>query len=391
MKRVILRGPSMTQSGYGVHCRQVASWLLSRNDIDVKFQALPWGDTPWVLNKQAYGGLIDKITKNTVELSIDKKYDVSFQLQLPNEWDSSIASYNVGMTAVVETDKCNPEWIAACNKMDLVIVPSKHSADVLRNSGGLTTRLVVVPESYCDAIAEAPSQKIVERLPRFSTDFNFLIFGQITGDNPLNDRKNTFFTIKWLCEAFRDDPSVGIVVKTNMGRNTPIDARRTKQLMQSLVKEVRRGDFPKIHLLHGDMGDDEVAALYKHNQIKSLVTLTRGEGYGLPILEAAASGLPVIATGWSGHTDFLESGKYISVSYDLKEVHGSRIDNKIFVKGSKWAEASEEDFKKKVIKFRNGCSIPQQWAKEMAVSVGEKYSTESIRKAYDEVSKEALG
>jgi len=44
-------------------------------------------------------------------------------------------------------------------------------------------------------------------------------------------------------------------------------------------------------------------------QVKALVALTRGEGYGLPILEAAASGLPVIATGWSGHMDFLKLGK----------------------------------------------------------------------------------
>jgi glycosyltransferase involved in cell wall biosynthesis len=390
MKKVIVRGPALTQSGYGVHCRQIASWLLARKDVDVKFQALPWGDTPWILDKDSHSGLIDKIATNTVELSADKKYDVSFQLQLPNEWDSSIASYNVGVTAAVETDRCNPAWVTACNKMDLVIVPSNHAAEVLRNSGTLTTRLIVVPESFSDPIAEEPSEKILERMPRFSTGFNFLIFGQITGDNPLNDRKNIFFTIKWLCEAFKDDKDVGIVIKTNMGRNTHIDKKRTKQLLQALTKECRRGDFPKIHLIHGDMQDEDVAALYRHEQVKALVTLTRGEGYGLPILEAAASGLPVIATGWSGHTDFLESGKYISVSYNLREIHGSRVDDRIFVRGSKWAEVVEEDFKKKVVKFKNNTSIPQQWAKELSTSIKQKYSSEAIRKLYDDVCDEVL-
>ena len=71
--------------------------------------------------------------------------------------------------------------------------------------------------------------------------------------------------------------------------------------------------------------------------------MTRGEGYGLPILEAAASGLPVIATGWSGHTEFLKHGKYISISYDLKQIHASRVDNQIFVPHAKWAEVIEED------------------------------------------------
>jgi glycosyltransferase involved in cell wall biosynthesis len=318
------------------------------------------------------------------------KYDVSFQLQLPNEWDSSLAQYNVGMTAAVETDRCNPEWIAACNKMDLIIVPSNHAANSLKNSGELTTRVVVVPESFSDPVAEEQPEKIRESMPRFSTDFNFLIFGQVTGDNPLNDRKNIFFTVKWLCEAFKDDKDVGIVIKTNLGRNTHIDKRRTKQLLQSLVKECRSGSFPKIHLLHGDMQEEEVAALYKHDQVKALVTLTRGEGYGLPILEAAASGLPVIATGWSGHTDFLESGKYINLAYNLKEIHPSRVDNKIFVKGSKWAEVIEEDFKKKVIKFKNNSAIPREWAKELASVVKKKYSLEAVKELYEEATKEVL-
>ena len=112
MKKVVVRGPVLTQSGYGVHCRQIAAWLLSKSNVDVKFQALPWGNTPWILDKNVQRGLIDKITKNSVELSVpdDQRYDVSFQLQLPNEWDTSIARFNVGMTAAVETDTCNPAW-----------------------------------------------------------------------------------------------------------------------------------------------------------------------------------------------------------------------------------------------------------------------------------------
>ena len=119
-----------------------------------------------------------------------------------------------------------------------------------------------------------------------------------------------------------------------------------------------------------------------------MVTLTRGEGYGLPILEAAASGLPVIATGWSGHTDFLNHGKYTSVSYALKNIHPSRVDNKIFVQQSRWAEPNEDDFKKKIIKFRNGTSIPTEWAQSLSHVIRENYSLHAIFKKYDEALKE---
>ena len=391
MKKVLFRGPALTQSGYGVHSRQVAKWLLTKSNVDVKFQTLPWGDTPWILDKNSHDSLIDKILKNTLDVSsLKDKFDVSFQLQLPNEWDNKLAKYNVGMTAGVETDTCNPEWIDACNKMDMIIVPSTHTLNVLKNTGDLKVPVHVVPESFCDQILKEPSQKVVDSLPKFSTNFNFLLFGQITGDNPHNDRKNIFFTIKWLCETFKDDKDVGIVLKTNLCRNTNIDKQKTKQLLKVLVKECRTGDYPKIHLLHGDFSDEEVSALYKHEQIKSLVTLTRGEGYGLPILEAAASGLPVIATGWSGHTDFLNHGKYVTVSYAIKNIHKSRVDNKIFLPQSKWAEASEDDFKKKIIKFRNNYVTPKEWAAELSSVIKEKYSSKAVFEKYDEVTKEIL-
>jgi len=392
MKKIVVRGPVLTQSGYGVHCRQVASWILSKQNVDVKFQILPWGDTSWILDKNFQNGLVDKIIKRSTELSVrnDEQYDVSFQLQLPNEWDTSIAKFNIGMTAGVETDICNPDWVIACNKMNLIIVPSNHTANSLRNSGKIDVPIIIIPESFCDEILTENSSKNSVDFLNFSTNFNFLIFGQITGDNAFNDRKNILFTIKWLCEVFKEDKNVGIVIKTNTGRNTPIDQRRTYQLLKILVKECRKGDFPKIHLLHGEMSEKEIAKLYKHEQIKALVSLTRGEGYGLPILEAAASGLPIIATGWSGHTDFLNHGKYISICYNLKQIHSSRVDNKIFLPQAKWAEVIEEDFKKKIIKFRNSHSTPKDWAIELASIIQQKYSSEAIFKLYDEATKELI-
>lgn len=383
-KRVLLRGPVLTQSGYGVHARQVAKWLLGRGDIELEVQALPWGETPWLINQDHEDGLIGQIMKRTVDPS-GRKYDATVQLQLPNEWDPTLSTVNIGITAGVETDICNPEWITACNKMSCVIVPSKHSKTCLESTGILTAPIHVVPESYAESITKNQVTD-VDSLD-FSTSFNFLIFGQITGNNPENERKNIFYTVKWLCETFKNDKDVGIIVKTNTGRNTSIDRKLITQTFENLLKEVRKGPYPRLHMIHGDMSDAEVASLYRHSKVKALVSLTKGEGYGLPILEAAASGLPVIATGWSGHLDFLSHGKFIDVEYKLLDIHTSRIDNKIFMKGAKWAMANEEDFKRKIIKFRNSSTIPREWSKSLQAKIINIYSIDSIKKLYDDVTK----
>lgn len=385
MKTLLFRGPVLTQSGYGCHARQIARWLLSRRDLDVKFSTLGWGDTPWLIDVNLEGGLVGEIMKRSVRM--DHKADISVQLQLPNEWDTSVAPVNIGITAGVETDRCNPEWITACNKMTAIVVPSQHTKSVFTSTGAITKPLHVIPEAYCDAIRKQD----LPVLPNFSTPFNFLLFGQLTGNNAESDRKNIFYTIKWLCEVFKDDPDVGIVVKTNMGKHSKIDRVLTRGLLTNVVNESRKDSaYPKVHLLHGDMSEEEVASLYRHPQIKALVSLTRGEGYGLPILEAAASGLPVIATGWSGHLDFLQHGKYVSIYYQLRDVHSSRIDGKIFVPGSRWANVDEDDFKKRVSKFRVSNSTPREWASELKVILQEKYSLESVCKMYDETLKEYI-
>jgi glycosyltransferase involved in cell wall biosynthesis len=369
----------MTQSGYGVHSRQVARWLIGRPDIDVKIMATPWGDTPWILDKNLEEGLIGKIMDRTV--GPDYKADVSFQLQLPNEWDSKLSLKNVGLTASVETDKAHSSWVTACNNMDAVVFPSMHAKESITSVGTVNKPIHVIPESFCDEISRANSHL---DLPEVNTSFNFLVFGQLTGNNPHNDRKNILFTIKWLCEVFKDDPEVGIILKTNSGRNTKIDRSLIVKILKNVVSEVRKGPYPKLHLLHGELNNKEVAGLYKNPKVKALVTLTRGEGYGLPILEAAASGLPVIATNWSGHLDFLKHVKFTKIDNKLSPVHPSRVDDKIFVAGSRWAEPLEDDFKKKIAKFKSSPTLPREWAIEGSNLIKEKYGFSEIAKMYDD-------
>jgi len=376
MKTVILSGPMMTSSGYATHASQIAMWLLSKQNLDVKFHLTPWGQTMWRLNETDRDGLNGEIMRRS---NPPTKADVAIHVKLPNEFTTDLGNVNIGISAMVECDRCNPKWVEICNKMNAIVVPSLHAAASLTNSGTVNVPLHVVNEAYNGACVKND----LPTLPDFETPFNFLLFGQLTAADARTDRKNIFNTIKWFCEAFKGNDDVGLVIKTNLGKNTKIDRANTKKLLEDLLRQVRRAGKPKVTLLHGDMSDEEVAALYRHPQIKAMVTLSRGEGWNLPACEAAASGLPIIATNWSAHTEFLNLGKFVKIDYTLQQIPPQRVDNNIFTPTARWAEASEHDFKSKILKFHERPEIPTQWARELQPKIVEKLSLDEIFKSYD--------
>lgn len=376
-KSVVLRAPLLSNSGYGTHARQIFRWLETK-DVDITVDILNWGATSWFLNGDLEDGLIGRIISASKKPANSPELMIS--LQLPNEWQRLPGAKCVGMSAVVETDRCNPEWIKACDQMDKVIVPSTFCKNLITGPSGTKTDVRVVPESFHDDILSAEPLD----LPQVKTKKNFLLVGQLSGMKPELDRKNIFYTVKWFCEEFKGDPDVGLIIKTNIGTNSTFSKNSLSNIFKNLLNEIRKNSlFPRVYLINGEMTTKEIASLYRNPKITGLISFTRGEGYGLPILEAAASNLPVICTNWSGHLDFMNKGKFIAVDYDLVPVPGEKIDNQIFVPNSQWAMPREADAKKKMRKFMTAPNIPKKWALELGEKLREDFSIDAIIKAYD--------
>ena len=127
-----------------------------------------------------------------------------------------------------------------------------------------------------------------------------------------------------------------------------------KQLFNDLANFLRQmGERQcKVYLLHGDMTDAEMHSLYNNEKIDALVSLPHGEGFGLPLFEAAYSGLPVVATGWSGQLDFLVDTEgqeqFYNVSFDLQPVQKEVHWEGVIVPDSMWAYAREGSAKEKM-------------------------------------------
>jgi len=375
--KIAIKGPLLSVTGYGVHTRQIFSWAISRGH-DVSAVIVPWGICTFYVNPDSLDGLIGEIMECTQP---PQNPDISFQVQLPDEWDPNLAKINIGVTAGVESDICSQSWVEACGRMHKVIVPSQFTKSTFVRSGVPEDKIVVIPEahSHCDDI----SANLDEKLQSLPTSFNFLVFGQLTGDNPENDRKNTFWTLRWLAETFKEDKDVGIIVKTNLGRFTTADRNRSVMVFENLMKEIKTGPFPRFYLAHGMLDQSEISTLYKSPVVKALVAPTRGEGWGLPLLDASCAGLPVIATNYSGHLDFLKYTKFLPIQYDLVPVHPSRIDGRVWIEGSQWAAPRGESVKERLTKFRKGPTLPTEWAIKGSKKLIVQFSLDKVKEKYD--------
>ena len=391
--KLLFRGPVLTASGYGVHSRQVLRALLASDVFDISVIPCAWGQTPFLFEDEPYLRIIRQLAakREVEEREGRNKYDLSVQVTIPNEFQK-MAPLNIGVTAGIEVDRVSPEWISKCNEMvDLVVVPSKHSAETLarvqyQSADGQTLRLkkpvMVAPEGVDTRVynTEPSDPKLTEQFD-FETDFNFLCVGLGMDKGLGEDRKNISSLIKWFSERFKDDQNVGLVLKMGLVNNSLMDFETCRRKIGEFKAMAGAGQFPRIYLLHGRLSDAEMAALYKHPKIKAMVSLTHGEGYGLPMIEAAACGLPVMATNWSGHLDFLQiegKNRFIPVDYELKEIPGSAVWKGVMEQGTRWAYPKEEDAKNKLKKVVLSYEKPKEWATELAQYVGEQFNLERV-------------
>jgi glycosyltransferase involved in cell wall biosynthesis len=337
-------GPVLTASGYGVHARQVLKALVD-SQYDVYVEAVRWGETPQIDNHEVewIKPLIEKWKENP-----GAKRDISVQVTIPNEF-KRCARLNIGVTAGIEVDRVSPSWLQKVNdEVDLLIVPSKHSAETFKNTKyksndgnilALNVPVIVVPESVPEEFVADRSLKF-SRLDDSLPSSNLLVVGLGLDRAMGEDRKNISNTIFWFLKEFAGREDVGLVLKVSMINNTLLDREAITNRIKSIREASGVGKYPKITLLHGMMSTPEMCLLYNDKRIKGLVSLTHGEGFGLPMLEALACGLPVAATSWSGHLDFLLND-FVPIQYKVEKIPQSFVWPGVVEQDSQWASVDE--------------------------------------------------
>lgn len=354
---MLVFGPVACRAGYGDMSRDLVRHFIEYDKFDVKIISAPWGDTP--MNALDENVPKDKmILDRIVNAQVTSQPEVFVHIGVPNE-AQPIGKFNILCTAGIETTVASAPWIESCNKMDVIFTISEHSKNVFENSkfevkaqNGVTQGMlelkkpVEVLHNCIDTAVfgkKAPTDtQITKVLNSIPENFCYLFVGHWLRGDLGEDRKNVGFLIKIFLETFKqvvDKPQPALVLKTSSAGFSILDREEILTKIDQIRKTVKLENtqkYPNIYLLHGELTDKEMNTLYNHTKIKAHVSFTKGEGFGRPLLEASVSGKPVIASGWSGHMDFLDKENALLVGGELKNVHPSSAWENVLLQEALW-------------------------------------------------------
>jgi glycosyltransferase involved in cell wall biosynthesis len=362
----VVRAPCATRSGYGDMSRDIIRHLIEYDKFDVQVISVNWGETP--MNALNPDEPRDKmILDRIIPSQLTRQPDLFVTITIPTEFEP-IGKYNIGITAGIETTTASSQWVDACNRMNVVFTISEHSRNVLITSKYMkkgprgedlgvleVSKPVEVLHNCIDQSIfkkleyESDIQKSVkDTLDVINEEFCYLFVGHWLRGDFGQDRKNVSLLVKVFLETFKqakDGNPPALILKTSGGNFSILDKKEILKKIQELRKSVSLAEgqvMPNIYVLHGELTDAEMNSLYNHPKVKAHVSFTKGEGFGRPLLEASISGKPVIASGWSGHMDFLNAEDAVLVGGELTPVHESSVWDGVIIKESSWFSADPQ-------------------------------------------------
>jgi glycosyltransferase involved in cell wall biosynthesis len=199
-----------------------------------------------------------------------------------------------------ELPKLPPGWSRVLDGLDLILAPSRFIQEAL------VTDVRSVPILHYPQYIRLPVSVPARKRWGLSEDktvflFSFDVSSGVSRKNPLA-----------VMEAFREAFPPGkaeLVLKINNRGLSPAASMVVDKL------KIMAGMLPGTRIIEDSLAYEELLSLYA--SIDVLVSLHRGEGLGLSLMECMALGKPVIATGWSGNMDFMDEGNSCLVPFKL--------------------------------------------------------------------------
>ena len=344
----IISSPFDTYSGYGARSRDLIKAIIETNKYNVRLLSQRWGNTPFGFcnDNSEWKHLYDLVLLNN---QLPQQPEIWAQVTIPNEFQP-IGKFNIGFTAGIETTMCAGDWLEGMNRMDLNIVSSEHSKKVFvetqfekRNKQTNALEGHVKLEKPIEVLFEGADTNIYKVIDtpcslniQIKEKFAYLFVGHWMQGDLGEDRKNVGLLIKAFFETFKNKTNKpALILKTSQVGSSYMDREEILKKIKQIRKTVNSKNLPNVYLLHGDFTDEEMNELYNHSRVKAMISLTKGEGFGRPLLEFTLVKKPLITTGWSGQMDFLNPEFNNLIGGQLTNVHPSAA-NQWLLAESQW-------------------------------------------------------
>ncbi len=308
---VTVAGLFRTASGIGQSARACADGLeqagvkVHRVDLSAAFGQEELPPDPRLLKKAPPGGtLIVHFNAPEIERA----------LFLLGNWRGS-GRWVIGMW-VWEMPITPQDWKPATRWLSEIWVPSRFSYDALRP---LTDKPMKIVPYFIPLPPPAPVQ---------ADGSKFTVIA--LGDGKSSFARKNLVAALAAFQSASLGPNSELILKTRNLEHSPVLRREL---------DAARANDPRIHLIDGSLRHEDLQALIGSATV--LMSLHRSEGFGLTIAEAMLQGKPVIATGWSGNTDFMDANCAVPVPFRFVPVDDTYGVYRA-MPGAVWAEPDIE-------------------------------------------------
>jgi hypothetical protein len=343
----VISCPIDTYSGYGARSRDIVKAIIELDKYEVKVLPQRWGATPkgFIKDNPEWQFLAGHLLNSP---QLPAQPEIWMQITVPNEFQP-IGKYNIGCTAGIETTIAPAEWVEGCGRMNLILGSSEHTIKVLKDSkfekrDQQTNQTVGVIEWKGDSevIFEGANTEVYKPvkstfdLSNVKEEFAYLFVGHWMQGQLGEDRKNVGLLVKAFYETFKNkSKKPALILKTSQVGSSYMDRDELVKRIKMIKDTVKSNNLPNVYLLHGEFTDAEMNEIYNHSKVKAMVNLTKGEGFGRPLLEFSLTNKPIITTNWSGHTDYLNPEFVTLLPGTLTSVHPSAA-NGMLLQESEW-------------------------------------------------------
>jgi glycosyltransferase involved in cell wall biosynthesis len=275
------------------------------------------------------------------------------------------AKYHICYTPF-ETDGVPNQWLLPLRGMDEIWVPSTHNKEAYIKAGLRNKHIEVIPHG-ADVSLYNPD---VKPLDYNRGAFNF---GSVFD---WTERKNPVALIRAYYNSFFKGEDVTLTIRTFW--RFPIE--KTREYITSEVQKIKSGygtrkDFPKILFWFDTMDEKVLPSFYK--SFDCFVLPTRGEGFGLPFIEAMACGVPTIGPEWGGNREFMNETNSVLVSGTVEP-----INDPMFLRyqpqyaNQKWFSIDEVALSKAMRWVYDNKGPASEIAKKAVSDINEKFTWE---------------